>query len=213
MRYKCTMTLTPLQHRILQAALPHVVFDGWTMQTLRAGATDEGLPELEADRAFAGGVIEALNLWMRQSNADLAEQLANQAHLPSMKIRDRIAFAVMLKLRAQQANRDAVRRALAIYALPWHAADGLASLYDTVDTIWRAAGDTATDWNFYSKRLLLGKVYMSTLNVWLADDSPDQAESEAFLRRRIEDVMQIQKTKFKVKEWAEGLMPKAKAHP
>ena len=127
--------------------------------------------------------------------------------MESMKIRERIATGVMVKLRAQQAHKEAVRRALAQYNLPWHAADGLKALYDTCDTIWRAAGDTSTDWNFYSKRLLLSKVYMTTLYVWLDDESEHQEETEAFLHRRIEDVMQIQKAKFKLKGMFERYKP------
>ncbi len=194
-----------LQKQIINAALPNVVFDGWSMEMLRAAAKSLGMPELEADRAFPNGVIEALNAWTADINQQLAEILANEYNLESMKIRERIATGVMVKLRLQQTHKEAVRRALAIYALPWHAADGLKSLYGTVDAIWRAAGDTSTDWNFYSKRMLLAKVYMSTLPVWLEDDSEDLHETEAFLHRRIEDVMKIQKAKFKLKEWGEKL--------
>lgn len=194
-----------LQQQIINAALPNIVFDGWSMETLRAAAKSLSMPELEADRAFPNGVIEALNTWTAQSNAQLAETLRDDYNLESMKIRERVATGVLVKLRAQQAHKEAVRRALAIYAMPWHAADGTKALYGTVDAIWRAAGDTSTDWNFYSKRMLLAKVYMSTLTVWLEDESEDQSETEAFLYRRIEDVMKIQKAKFKLKEWGEKL--------
>lgn len=200
--------MNELQRKIIDAALPNVVFDGWTMATLRAGAKTAGLEALEADRAFSGGVIEALNLWTHDVNRQLEQSLARDYALEAMKIRERIATAVMVKLRMMQPQREAVRRALAIYALPWHAADGLRGLYETVDVMWRAAGDTSTDWNFYSKRALLSKVYLSTLSVWLNDDSEGLSETEAFLRRRIDDVMQIQKAKFKLKEWSDKLTAK-----
>jgi ubiquinone biosynthesis protein COQ9 len=197
--------MNTLQQQIIGAALPNVVFDGWSMETLRAAAKSLGMSDLEADRAFANGIIEALNVWTAQTNQNLADTLASHYNLESMKIRDRIATGVMVKLRSQQAHKEAVRRALTIYAMPWHAADGMKSLYDTLDVMWRAAGDTSTDWNFYSKRMLLAKVYMSTLSVWLGDESDDQRETEAFLHRRIEDVMRIQKAKFKLKGWRESL--------
>lgn len=192
-----------LQREILNAALPNVIFDGWTMETLRKAAISLGKPALEADRAFPGGIMDALNAWTSDTNHRLEETLKTEYNLESMKIRDRIATGVMVKLRMQQDNREAVRRALAIYQMPWHASDGLTSLYDTCDTIWRAAGDTSTDWNFYSKRMLLAKVYMSTLYIWLDDDSENQEVTEAFLHRRIEDVMKIQKAKFKLKGFME----------
>ncbi len=189
-----------LQQEILDAALPNVVFDGWVMDTLRDAAESLGKPRLEADRAFPGGIMDALNAWTHGVNRQLEATLKEEYNLSSMKIRERIATGVMVKLRSQQAHREAVRRALAVYMMPWHAVDGMRSLYDTCDTIWRAAGDTSTDWNFYSKRGLLAKVYTATLAVWLEDESDNQEETEAFLYRRIEDVMKIEKAKFRVKE-------------
>lgn len=192
--------MNPLQREIIDAALPHIVFDGWTMRTLRKAAVSLGKPALEAERAFPGGIMEALNAWTHDVNRRLEDTLRDDYDLASMKIRERIATAVMLKLRMQQPHREAVRRALAVYQLPWHAADGLRALYDTCDTIWRAAGDTSTDWNFYTKRLLLSKVYMTTLYVWLDDDSDNQEITEAFLNRRIADVMRIEKAKARLKD-------------
>ncbi len=194
-----------LQQEIIQAALPNIVFDGWNMQTLRTAAQAIGKPELEADRAFPGGIIEALNCWTADANQQLATSLQHDYNFDSMKIRERIATGVMVKLRASQAHKEAVRRALTIYNMPSHMSDGLKVLYATCDIIWRAAGDTSTDWNFYSKRLILSKVYMATLYIWLDDESENQQETEAFLHRRIEEVMQFQKAKFKVKGWIDGL--------
>tara|TARA_B100001123_G_C15218361_1_gene990199 strand:+ start:631 stop:1230 length:600 start_codon:yes stop_codon:yes gene_type:complete len=190
-----------LQTRLLNAALPGIAFDGWDMQVIRAAAVSLDLPKEEADRAFPGGAFQALNVWVDGTNAQLRETLANDYNFESMKIRERIATGVMVRLRAQQLHREAVRKGLALYQLPWNAPDGLKHLYATVDIIWRAAGDTSTDWNFYSKRTLLAKVYSSTLLYWLNDDSPNQSDTEAFLHRRIEDVMQIQKFKGKLTQW------------
>ena len=108
-----------------------------------------------------------------------------------MKVRERIATAVRLRLEQVAPHREAVQRGLAFFALPQNAAIGLKCLYRTVDAIWYAAGDRATDYNFYSKRLLLAGVYSSTLLVWLNDTSEDQAETWAFLERRIAEVLQV----------------------
>ena len=97
-------------------------------------------------------------------------------------------------------HREAVRRAIAFYAMPWNAAAGLSALYATVDAMWKCAGDTSTDYNFYTKRLLLSGVLTSTVRVWLEDTSADLAETESFLRHRIENVMQIEKAKAKARE-------------
>lgn len=187
--------MNELQTRILEAAIPIAIFEGWTDNTLKRAAKSLGLPAIDAERAFPGGATECLAFWSQQADAQLEATLAEEYNLESMKIRERIATAVMLRLQQHQAHREAVRRAVAHLALPWNLKRSLELLYHTVDTIWRAAGDRSTDYNFYTKRALLAKVYTSTLTIWLDDDSEGQTETRAFLHRRIEDVMKIEKVK------------------
>lgn len=189
-----------LQTRILDAALPTVAFDGWTMGTLERAATSIGLTAFEAKRAFPGGVADAVNLFTQRATQAMQETLARDYDMQAMKIRERIATAVMVRLRQQLPHREAVRRAVAFYAMPWNAADGMKRSYETVDAIWYAAGDISTDYNFYTKRMILAKVYAATLTVWLSDTSDNLADTEAFLRRRIENVMQFEKFKAKTKQ-------------
>ena len=206
--------MTDNRDKILDAALTDAVFDGWMAGMLARAAERVGLTDFDARRAFPGGPIDALNHFMRRADARMVEALASDYHMETMKIRERIATAVMVRLRQNQPHREAIRRALAVYAMPWHAADALKNLYATVDAMWRAAGDTSTDYNFYTKRLLLAKVYTTTLSVWLDDTSPGLEETEAFLRRRIENVMQIEKLKARAKESfgkLEELFPKFRA--
>jgi ubiquinone biosynthesis protein COQ9 len=188
-----------LPHRILAAALPHAGFDGWTMATLERAATNIGLPKAEAHRAFPGGPTEAILYASALADRRMEEMLASDYHLASMRLRERISTCVMVRLRQGAPHREAVRRALAHLALPWNAPSALKSLYATVDTMWHAAGDTSVDFNFYTKRLTLANVYSATLLVWLGDDSPNFEETEAFLARRIENVMQFEKFKAKAK--------------
>lgn len=192
--------MTDLQQRLLDASLPHIVFDGWTLGVLEQGAASVGLTAFDVKRAFPEGVSEAVSAFAARADAAMLETLQRDYDMPAMKIRERIATAVMVRLRAQTAHREAVRRALAFYMMPWNMSAGTQTLYRTVDTIWRAAGDTSTDYNFYTKRLMLAKVYTATVRVWLDDTSDTLAETEAFLRRRIENVMQIEKLKAKARE-------------
>lgn len=189
--------MNKLQQQILNSALPMVVFEGWTMQMLERAAVEAGLPSIDARRAFPKGVSQCLTLFSEDADAAMLKTLKEEYHLESMKIRERIATAVMVRLRQNQPYREAIRRGLAYYSLPWNAAYGMRTLYHTVDAMWRAAGDNSTDFNFYTKRSLLAKVYMSTLYVWLSDESDNLEETQAFLYRRIEDVMQVQKWKGK----------------
>lgn len=189
-----------LKQRILAAALPLVVFDGWTIGTLEAAAKSIGLTMADVTRAFPAGVADAVGYHSAQADDAMVATLRNEYHLPSMKVRERIATAVMVRLRQQAQHREAVRRATAFLKMPWNMPAATKALYATVDAMWREAGDTSTDYNFYTKRLLLSKVYLATLPVWLDDTSPDLAETEAFLRRRIENVMQIEKLKAHAKD-------------
>ncbi len=189
-----------LQQKILNAALPHIAFDGWTLATLARAARAAGLPEAEATRAFPGGVMDAIEAHSHHADEQMIYTLRNDYLLSTMKVRERIVTGVMVRLRQATPHREAVRRAMGHLVLPWNAARALAMLHKTVDAIWHEAGDTATDWNYYSKRILLGKVYMSTLYAWLEDDSADLRDTEAFLARRIEAVMQIEKYKGKAKK-------------
>lgn len=188
--------MTDIRDQIIDAALSEAVFDGWTQGALARAAERAGLSAADAKRVFPHPV-DALNYHSRRADQRMLDTLTTEYNLPRMKIRERIATAVMVRLRQNQPHREAIRRAIATFALPWHAADGMKNLYATVDAMWRAAGDTSTDYNFYTKRMLLSKVYTTTLYVWLDDHSPDLADTEAFLCRRIDNVMQIEKLKAK----------------
>lgn len=183
---------------ILAHALPLVPFEGWTQATLCQAAKDAGYKSTDTIRVFPGGAIDAIAHFMRSSNEEM-EQTFSQYNLETMKIRTRIATAVRLKLEIMAPHREAVRKALATLSLPFNAGLALTLLYETVDSMWHASGDTSTDFNFYSKRLLLAGVYSSTLLYWLDDKSPAYEASWSFLDRRIEDVMKIEKAKHQLR--------------
>lgn len=182
------------KRRLLEALLSHVGFDGWTGQALARAARDCGFDAGMAARVFPGGAFDALDFWVRETDAAMIAAFEARDGA-ALKIRDRIALAVMLRLEIAAPHREALRRALALAPLPHLAPRFLAQLYRTVDAVWYAAGDTATDFNFYSKRLLLAGVYSATLLTWLDDNSEGFAATRGFLARRIEDVMKIQKAR------------------
>ncbi|MEQ1790183.1 MAG: COQ9 family protein [Rickettsiales bacterium] len=185
---------------IISYALPLVPFDGWNQQTLGKAALAAGYKKTDVIRVFSGGAIDAVDAYSRMVDEQMMESLSHY-HLDSMKIRERITTAIRLRLELQTPNREAVRKAIAMHSLPFYAHRGLRALYETVDNIWYGIGDKSTDFNFYSKRLTLAAVYSSTLVVWLDDHSAGHEATWAFLDRRVEDVMKIEKTKYKVKSW------------
>lgn len=182
--------LESLRERILAATLPNVPFDGWTMAALRAGARGAGLDPADALRAFPRGPIDAIEY--HSALADRRMAVALEAYnLPAMKIRERVATAIRVRFEQNARDREAIRRALSVLALPQNATVAARSLYRTVDAIWRACGDTAVDFNFYTKRGLLAGVYSAALLYWLNDQSEGFAETWGFIDRRIADVMVI----------------------
>lgn len=186
--------LTALRDAILDAAITHVPFDGWGREAAIRGAEDVGLDAAAAMRAFPDGARDMITWHLRQADRRMAEALT-ELDLGSMKIRDRIATAVRVRLEQNAPHREAIRKAMAFLALPQNAPLAAQALYRTVDEMWFQAGDTATDWNFYSKRALLAGVYSSTVLFWLNDNSEDFADTWAFLDRRIADVMKVPKLK------------------
>lgn len=180
--------------QILKAALPDVPFDGWTGKSMRNAAKKADVESGLARLAFPGGTADLVLYFVQQGDKRMASKLA-KSDLPSMKVRERITFAVRTRLEVDEVNKEALRRATAYLALPTSGTAGVRALYGTLDAIWRAAGDTSTDYNFYTKRLILSGVYSSTLAVWFGDDTDGHEKTWEFLDRRIADVMQIEKVK------------------
>jgi len=177
---------------LIEAMLPNVPFDGWSRPALRAAARRIGMPADEALALFPNGAAELVACFSRWADQRLLDRLETTA-LDSLRIPERIAVAIATRLEIISPWREGVRRALSVLTLPQHAALGLRLLYETVDGIWYAAGDRATDFSFYTKRVTLAAVYATTLLYWLEDSSPDFADSRAFLERRLTEVASIGK--------------------
>lgn len=183
--------------RLLEAALPHVTFDGWSEATFRAAAADTGLaPEL-ARAACPRGALDLAVAFHRQGDRTMEARLAAE-NLSALRFRDRVALAVRLRL--EGADREVVRRGAALFALPQNAGTGAGLVWGTADAIWRALGDTSDDINWYTKRATLSAVYSATVLFWLGDESAGHAATWEFLDRRIEDVMRFEKFKAQVRE-------------
>jgi ubiquinone biosynthesis protein COQ9 len=193
-----------IRDAIVDKALAHVAFDGWTVTALAAGARDAGLDAARAELAFPGGAVEAIRHFSRLLDQRMLDALATR-DLKAMKIRQRIAASVMARLDLAMPHREAIRRSLSMLALPHNAPVALGLLYRTVDAMWHAAGDTSTDFNFYTKRGLLAGVVSATTLYWLNDDSENQDETRRFLDRRIAEVMEVPKVLGRLGKLGESL--------
>ncbi|EIE49907.1 ubiquinone biosynthesis protein [Salipiger aestuarii] len=190
-------TTNDVPGRLLDAALAHVAFDGWSDTTFRAAVADTGVNPVVARGLFPRGAVDMAVAFHRRGDARMAAKLAEMSS-DGMRYRDIVARAVRTRIEIVS-DREAVRRGTTLFALPIYAADGAKLIWGTADRIWDALGDTARDFNWYSKRATLAAVFSSTVLYWLGDDSPDCDATWAFLDRRIEDVMRIEKTKAKMR--------------
>lgn len=189
-----------VQQQVLAAALPNVAFDGWSEKLLQQAIAASGVDENIAVLAFPKGVVGLI----RQFSADGdARMMAALPEGDSLKIRERITEAVWTRLSVDGEQKEASRRAAGWLALPGRQKLGAKLLFESAHQMWRWAGDTATDYNYYSKRVILSGVIASTRLAWFDDDSEGDARTRAFLERRIENVMQFEKLKAKTKSWSQ----------
>jgi ubiquinone biosynthesis protein COQ9 len=188
-----------LKEAVLKAALKDAAFDGFTDSVLAKAGKDAGADPAALARLFPEGALSLIEYFSTSIDEEMEKKLST-TDLSTRKIRERIKIAVMTRLWLLEPHKEAARRAAATLTLPMHASLGAKLIYRTVDAMWRAAGDTATDFNFYTKRGILAGVYGSVLVRWFSDTGEDDSATEAFLDARIENVMQFEKFKAKARE-------------
>lgn len=187
-------SLEDLRLAVAPALAEAAVWDGWSEAAVRSAAADKGIDPDAAAFAFADGPMAMIAAWIGSIDAAMADALPPEK-LATLKIRERIRTLVQFRLDAVAPHKEALRRALAIMAMPQNAPRTLKLGWHSADAMWRLAGDTATDYNHYTKRMTLGSIYAATLAVFANDSSEDHAETRAFLDRRIEGVMRFEKAK------------------
>ncbi len=188
---------------VVAAALPHVPFDGWTGRALVAGARAAGMEAADAQRLFARGPIEAIEVYSAMADRAMAEAVA--ALDPETKVRDRIAAGIHARLDFAAPHKEAMRRATNMLALPHNVPTGLRLLYRTVDALWYAAGDRATDFNHYTKRAILAAICSATFLYWFNDRSIDHAATLSFLDRRLDEHGRLHGAMERLRKRVEGL--------
>ena len=188
------MNLDELRDALAPRLAAHAAFDGWDEKAIAMAAAELGVPADRARLAFPGGAAQMIDAWFDAIDKAMLDAFPPE-RIAAMKIRERIRDLILFRLEAVAPQREALRRALSVLAMPQHALHGARLAWRSADRIWRLAGDTATDFNHYSKRTLLIGVYASTTLVFLNDQSDGLADTRAFLDRRIGDVMRIEKAK------------------
>ena len=179
-----------IRDAILLQALPEVVFDGWTQDLSRRAAAGAGYDPAMVDAVFPGGVSDFVGHFSDWADRQMLASLANTDR-DALRIRDRVKCGVMARLEALAPWREPARRAMTYWAMPLRHFQAGKIVWRSADHIWVWAGDTATDYNHYTKRALLSGVITSTTLAWLNDDHSTVASVESFLDRRLDSVLRL----------------------
>ncbi len=188
------LTLDEIRATLAPSIASNAAFDGWSDVARDFAAEGAGVDPDVARLAFKDGAVQMIDAWFASvDEAMIAAFTAEE--IAAMKVRERIARLVEARLDAMRPDRESLRRALAILALPQNIGTAARLGWRSVDRIWRRAGDIAVDYNHYTKRAILLGVYTATVTVFLDDESDDLADTRAFLQRRIDGIMRFEKAK------------------
>lgn len=181
-----------IRDKILKAALPNVVFDGWCWDLVKRAAKDAGYEHHMAAAIFPGKLSDVLKHFADWTDRQMMAALAD-IDPEELRIRDRVQAAVMARLRVMEEHKHAEKQAMSYWSLPHRVPRAGKILWRSADKIWNWAGDTATDYNHYTKRGLLCGVMSSTFVMWSNHEGESLEDVEAFLERRISNVLKIGK--------------------
>jgi len=187
-------TLDELRLTLAPAIAANAAFDGWGDEALAMAAENAGVDPAVARLAYPGGAMDMICGWIAHTDAAMMQALPAE-ELVRLKVRERIRVLVQFRLDAALGHEESLRRALAIMAMPQNAPRAMKTAWHSADVMWRLAGDTATDYNHYTKRAILAGIYSATLAVFVDDQSEGKAQTLAFLDRRIDGVMRFEKAK------------------
>ena len=197
------LTLDEVRAHLAPILPHHAAFDGWRSEAVAMAAAEGGIDPDIARLAFHDGAMDMIDAWFASVDARMAEALSTE-QLAALSIRQRITSLVEARLALLADDREALRRTISIMAMPQNAVHAARLGWRAADMMWRAAGDSATDLNHYSKRMTLAAIYAATLMVFIDDESDDWAESRAFLARRIEGLMRFERAKARWKSVGGG---------
>jgi len=188
---------SPERDAAIDALLPNVPFDGWTIRALRAGLRAIGQSEADAELLFPGGAADMVEAYCDLADRRMAEAAAGLDHA-AMRLPERVRAVLALRLRRNRGHKEAVRRAVGLFALPRHAGLAARCTARTVDAVWHAVGDRTADFSWYTKRAILASIYTATVLFWIRDQSEDDAATLAFLDRRLAELGRITRLRRRV---------------
>jgi ubiquinone biosynthesis protein COQ9 len=184
---------------IIENILQIAPFEGWTNEALRQAASQAGIDAIQQKILFTGGINEVIALFNELENQKLSDYFAENS-LENLRIPEKIEKIILFRLEQWHKNKEAIKKLINYNAI-WNITASTSQFYSQVDLFWQLAGDNATDFNFYTKRMTLAAVYSSTMLFWLNDNSPDMIKTENFLKNRLNEVAKIGKFTNKIKKF------------
>jgi ubiquinone biosynthesis protein COQ9 len=201
----------PERDAAIRAMLPNVPFDGWTRRALATALAAGDARADEAELLFPGGAVAMVEAFCDLADRRMIEGAA-ALDLADKSLTARVRAVIALRLAQNRPHKEAVRRAVAVLAMPVHARQAAGCTLRTVDAIWHAAGDRTADFSWYTKRAMLAAVYGATLLYWLRDAGEDDAATLGFLDRRLAGIGQTHKLRSRASAVLRRVMP-ARRHP
>ncbi len=197
-----------LRDKWLKALLPRVEESGWTSSAARLAAIEAGLDFGERALAAPNGVTDLIDHFFEGSLDQLLIALAKE-DLGQLRTHERVAAGLLAWLSVLEPHKAVVRKAAGRGLAPWGTGAAAKRVWSISDTIWEAAGDTATDYNRQTKRALLSAVIPSIVLYWLDHDDPDGLDQ--FITRRLSQAMQVGQAGSKILRPALEFMERVKA--
>lgn len=185
-----TDEIPEIKDKITQAFIENAVFDGLDWHAVLGAAEQAGYQKEMAVAVFPDKLETVMMHFADMTDRKMLEALEG-VDIENMRIRDRITLAVQKRLEILAPHKEAVKLVTVYWNVPPRQFLAGKIVWRTADRIWNWAGDTAKDYNHYTKRALLSGVLTSTMMAWLGEDGDDLKIPFAFLDRRIENVMQF----------------------
>ena len=198
--YRYTFSMDQvLKEKFIKVVASQAIFRGWSNDSVKEACTDLDLDPRILESSFPRGVLDVAIAFHRIGDRDMINSLESE-NLSNLKMREKITFAIKCRLGVIGADKELIRLCMSFFALPHNFLDGSKLIWGTADKIWNFLGDESEDYNFYTKRAILSGVYSSVILFWLGDDSEGNTATWGFLDRRIQNVMQFENLKARIKK-------------
>ena len=175
---------------VLNFAADLATVDGWSDKTLFAAATKADISSKEAKVLFPRAGIDLARFYHQYQDQIFFKEFL-QIDISNFSHFEKVEIAMKMRFRAMAKNKEGLRKGMAIFAMPMYQIEGINLVWSTCDLIWFNIKDKSAGFSWYSKRITLVSIYLSTLLFFLGDHSSDSRETESFISRRLEDVKKL----------------------